>query len=186
VRVLLATLLATLIACTADTPVDRDDPAPRGSADTGAGWGPCRPPAFELGEGAAEHVALSDTVTMVHGAQGGWHVDVSGRLRGFGPRVAVAPAVTRVSDGLVLAGEQLPTYVEPEPVDDCTGEFAGVRAFLDDHDPSPQTALEFLCAVDGQRFTVEVQVTDVGSATRLVRSAEVTLRADPRDYCDLL
>ncbi|MEO0606478.1 MAG: hypothetical protein AAF211_33940, partial [Myxococcota bacterium] len=63
--------------------------------------------------------------------------------------------------------------------------FAGVRAFLDDHDPSPLTDLDFLCSLDGQLFEVEVTVNDVSSGAALTDRRELVVYADPLDYCEL-
>lgn len=61
--------------------------------------------------------------------------------------------------------------------------FAG--AFLDDHDPAPATNLDVLCALDGQAFTIEVTVADVGSDVTLDALSPIVVYADPADYCDL-
>ncbi|MEN0067079.1 MAG: hypothetical protein AAGA48_33420 [Myxococcota bacterium] len=175
------------MACT-NAPVADDAPSPS-REDTGTiVEDRCGPMTFELGSGFDVHRPLTngDSITMVHGAQGGWHIDISGLASTTGTWLAIAPVVTRKSDGLRIAGDQSVTYVDAEAVDECTSTFAGVRAFLDDHDPTPQTNLEFLCSLDGETFEVEVTATDVDSGTGVTEQRDFVLYADPLDYCDLL
>ncbi len=48
---------------------------------------PSGPPWLELGAGLDSFHSLSegDTLELVHGAQGGWHIDLALRFGGFGP-----------------------------------------------------------------------------------------------------
>ena len=48
-------------------------------------------PGIEIGNGVTDHAPLDpeDLVIMVHGPQSGWHVEVSGRVTGFGDTILV-------------------------------------------------------------------------------------------------
>ncbi|MEO0604014.1 MAG: hypothetical protein AAF211_21435, partial [Myxococcota bacterium] len=81
------------------------------------------------------------------------------------------PRVVRASDGLALAGDQLPTLLllADHDTSACTGDAIGVRAFLDDAEPAVPYP-EFICSLDGERVAVTVEVGDFSG-----RSGEATL-----------
>jgi hypothetical protein len=143
---------------------------------------PCElPPAVLLGTGATEWVALGsgDPVTLVHGGQGGWHVDVSGWMTGSAPEVAIAPTVRQTSTGLALAGDQDPTFVALAEYDPsvCEGVFIGNRAFLDDQ----PTNLAAICALEGEPLEVCVTVTQLVDGREALACGAAVAALDPVD-----
>lgn len=131
----------------------------------------CPEPALEIGNGAVSHEPLESgvAVTLVHGSQGGWHVDISGRITGLGDLVGISPSVVRLSDGIQLAGDQPPWFVQllPLPDDPCSMEFAGLQALIDDL-PLPAEYVDyqaFICSLDGEVLELSASVVDLNEAT---------------------
>ena len=154
------------------------DFAPTGAdSDTDLG---CGEPQVELGEGYDQHGALQpgDPVVMVHGPQGGWHIDVSLRVTAFGEAVGISPLVTVIETGEQLAGDQTTDYVTLHPVSECTGETTGLRAFLDDPGDIDQ---ERICALSGVGLRLSATVSDLSTYEMLEASVDVTAKLDPTD-----
>ncbi len=146
---------------------------------------PCAALTLEVGNGADEHLPLSpgDPVRVVSGAQGGWHIDVSGILTGTTSIVSVHPTVTRVSDGLQLAGEQPPAFLALVPSGECGGEFREVRAFIDDHQPV-EPYEDFICTLGGEELEIEVEVVDIKATdVTITETIRVLATSDPADAC---
>lgn len=95
-----AVLFAMLAAC-AGPPAPR--PAGRCEGQDG-GANPC----IELGVGPDARPAISaDTIEIVHGPQGGWHLEVGARFVGLDPDgLEVAYDVTRLRDGASLGASR--------------------------------------------------------------------------------
>lgn len=93
---LLALVGTALVACAGSAA-----PAPDGAA------GPSDAailPRVELGTGNASFVAIGETIELVMGPQGGWHVDVALRIWGLDPRgISVVYEVVRLRDGALLS-----------------------------------------------------------------------------------
>lgn len=193
-------LLALLLACPSETTTDTTSPtgetdsptadtdAPTGSTadttDTGS-TGSCGQPTLEIGTGAEAHTPLQDDdpVRLVSGDQGGWHIDISGLITNTTSIVSVLPTVTRVSDGLQIAGDQPPAFLALVGTQECEGTFHGVRAYIDDHVYSGEY-VDFICTLGGEALELHVQIEDLkdpGSvAERTVRVIAVN---DPADAC---
>ena len=140
------------------------------------------------GTGAEAYVALADLdpVTMVHGPQGGWHVETSGLVGGSTGEVSVAPFLVRRSDGMQVAGDQQEQFIGLVGYDDtaCTGSFFGVRAFLDDAFESLDTGTEpqdFICSLAGEILTLTVNLTDLTSGATATSTVDVTATLDQND-----
>ena len=127
-----------------------------------------------------------DTVQIVHGEQGGWHLDFAASLVGVGRTVDVLPAVT-LTDGTQIAGEQLVTTIDlagqqgTYKPDQCAGTFYGERAYLDDYLPQTGAYYEFSCSLEGQAADVSIEVTDVATGQSIVAISEWVLQIDPAD-----
>lgn len=158
-----------------------------GTGDTGdTAVDPCAVPAVQLGNGADAHLPLADgdEVIVVHGPQGGWHVEVSGLVTGTGATVGVLPALTRLSDGLKLAGYQQGAALALVPAETgaCGGTFWGVRAYVDDALPADDPDA-FICALAGERAILSALVTDLTTWMTAHAEVEVVLRSDPYEGC---
>ncbi len=159
-------------------PPPTSPPETHPTADTGH---PCGPPSVELGNGVTEHVPMRGTAEMVHGLQGGWHIDVSGAVAGLGPLVALHADVIRVSDGLRIAGDQQPKAIELTSA--CGGEFAGLQALLDDVQPDVPYQ-DFICSLVGEMLLVQLDVTDLAAPDRVaIDAVEIVAAPDPDDPC---
>ncbi len=161
-----------------------DDGAPKDPPVDGGG---CPDAALVLGTGLQPVTPLAEPVElqMVHGPQGGWHVDTGGLLVFPTLEVAVSPRIT-LGDR-VLAGDQPPLFTVLAAYDDatCEGEFYEVRAYVDDElpdlPPGTDVLLDYICPLAGQRVTVEVEVTDLGRETVVTDAVTGTLLLDPYD-----
>jgi hypothetical protein len=124
------------------------------------------PAALELGTGDVGFEPLSDGDPLLFwfGPQGSYHANVGGLVTAMSSEVAVRPALTRASDGALVAGVDDPSYIALAgfDADDCSGEFAGVRALVD---VAGLTVAE-VCALEGEpvELTVEVESLETGDA----------------------
>jgi hypothetical protein len=153
--------------------------SPGGQHDAGASC-PVQPEILWLSESAAEPLIEGDTVTLVHGPQGGWHVGLDTRIHGR-PTQYFEPYVFLAKTGEQLAGAdngfQLPLWGFDDST--CTGDMAGMFAYLDD---SPEIDQGFICGLVGQELLVGLVVTDeLGAAAEV--SVVVVATPDPADPC---
>lgn len=141
-------------------------------------------PTVSVGTGDVSFVALAagDPVTIVFGPQGGWHIDVGGSVTAMNQEVAVTPKVTLVSQATQIAGDQQPQYIGLASYDDaaCTGQFWGIRAFVDDvvTPPLGMSYAEMICTFEGQELTLEVTVEDITTGKTATSSQSVIARLD--------
>ncbi len=137
------------------------------------------------GERSPALLEAGDPVRLVHGPQGGWHVEVAGLVDQTGPEIAVSPTLTIPDSGLQLAGAQQPTFLALDAYDPqtCSGRFAGVRAYLDDPLPEGSIDQALVCGLHGQSLRLSVSAEDLASGA--VATAQVTVEAerDPADAC---
>lgn len=156
-----------------DAPPTDGDACPEPSVAPGTGL----PPVTELTDGA--------TLQIVHGPQGGWHVDTGGLVVFPTMEVAVSPRL--LLDDRQLAGEQQPLFTVLADYDEatCAGTFYEVRAYLDDEiaalPPGTDVLLDYVCTLAGARVTLENEVADLGRETVVTSSVEGTLVLDPYD-----
>jgi hypothetical protein len=170
-----------LAACTGDAGSDDTD-------GTANGTGCAAPLATVIGTGATAYEALADgaSVTMVHGPQGGWHVETAAVVSASAQEVSVMPRITVPSLGdLQIAGEQQPQYLALADYDAsvCEGRFWGVRAFIDEPDPAPDgvSRQEFICSLEGVELEFSVTVTDLAAGVTAESTVTVIAQLDPSD-----
>lgn len=161
-------------------PTTETGEAPAPTGHTGTVPDPCATPSITLGSGATAHVPLVEggPVTLAHGPQGGWHVDVSGVVVGTGQTAALTPSLTRLTDGLTIAGDQPPTWLALIPLPTCGYEFYGVRAYVDDVVPTDQA---FICSLAGAPLELGLLVQDFQTGESWSASIEVVAALDPQD-----
>lgn len=156
------------------------------ASDPGDGCG-CSLDGFAVAVGtgveAYEPLAEGDPVTMVHGPQGGWHVDVAGRVSGSEPEISVLPAIRSDRLGLRLAGAQPPNYLALTGWDEgtCDGTFSAVRAYLDTDPPDGPTGQDFVCALAGETVTLSVEATGLDGGSEATGEVDVVLALDRLD-----
>jgi hypothetical protein len=147
-RILLVLLVGAL-GCTPEGKPDAVDPPDSGDVapaddsaqpdDSGTtddtGWSCAEgSPHVEIGTGEEGFVALipGDSVTMVHGPQGGWHLLGSVRMWNMGPIVDIHFVVRSVLHEAIVADNnyRVATVIEAE----CTALFWGMYGYLDVHE----------------------------------------------------
>ncbi|MBA2320871.1 MAG: hypothetical protein H0V89_06935 [Deltaproteobacteria bacterium] len=183
----------------ADTDADTDGDTVEDTDDTDLPVTGCYdvPLVVEGGFGIAgdPFVAAPDTgsiAQLVHGPQGGWHIETAFRAESTHSAVRVTPSVTLVDSGQVISGLTGDADVNHATLlllldGECSGLNTGLRAFIDDVDPDPAVAESLdghICALDGREVDVSwlvVDVTDLREGTDTVRA---TLALDPIDVSD--
>ena len=157
---------------------DGTETSPSTTAPTGDDG--CAAPAVRLGTGADAFEALSegDPLVLVHGPQGGWHVDVSVQVRGLGEVVVLAATLREVGTGVQLGGDQPDAYVTLSPMDACWGEHVGLRTYVDDPEDVDQSRI---CGWSGAPLTLSVAVADARSGTSLEAEVPVVGALDAYD-----
>lgn len=131
---------------------------------------PCVGSAPELrpGTGSPRVVALADgdPITLVSGAQGGWHIELGGEVARVGPDVEVHATLLAPDLGdLQLSGQQPPTLLSLEGYDPerCSGFFVGLHALVD---PQPgYDPLSLVCALEGQSLSLSLSLVELSSAS---------------------
>ena len=168
----LSTLLVT--ACGSDAGGDSGDaPCDEGPAKVTAG----------VGEFDFDLPTSGGSVNMVHGPQGGWHLDTAALISGTGDVVQIVPTLVLTSDGTSIAGlEQIPETVALGSYDAeaCEGKIVSIRAYLDDvQQPAPYS--DFICSLDGKEVELTLTVTDVVTGDSGSGSTTFILKTDPAD-----
>jgi hypothetical protein len=141
--------------------------------------------AVEPGTGVEEYVPLNagDDVVMVHGPQGGWHIDVGGLVTNTEQLVSIDAVFVDTDSGVQVAGEQ--TEVRQALVDwdasGCTGEFYSVRVFVDDFEDNVGQA--DICALEGASLDMTLTVTALEATPPAVATVTIPVVAvlDPAD-----
>lgn len=120
-----------------------------------------------VGNGETAHSALSDGdhVTMFHGAQGGWHIEVSGFVSNTGSAVAVSPTVTHTASGTVLAGVQPESFIllAGWTIASQNGVFVGTKALLDD--VADWAQMNRFCEYENEALELCVHIEDLADAS---------------------
>lgn len=121
-----ASILVVALVLASCSPARIDD---AGLAVDGAIDAPSAP-SLELGTGLEAFVPIPDEgaeLELVHGPQGGWHVHLSLRTRGFAP-TGLIYEITRLSDGelvcMLALGVREGTFVERDGALERVGDFA--------------------------------------------------------------
>src|SRR5690349_18644648 len=101
-------VLAALVGCGGAPDGDSDSGSPTNGGDACASGDI----AVDVGTGDDAYVPLADgdTVTMVHGPQGGWHVETGGLVTNSEPEVAILPRIFSESLGIDITGALQPEY----------------------------------------------------------------------------
>jgi hypothetical protein len=154
-------------------------------ADKSDGDGGCAvgEPVATAGTGNDQYVPLADgdTVTMIHGPQGGWHIETAGLVQATAPQVAILPVI------LTDTGQQITTNSQPEfkalvgyDETTCEGTFFNTRAFLDD-DAGPGTPEENICLLEGRTLELSLTVSDIVNGGEHTATVNVVAALDPID-----
>ncbi len=134
-----------------------------------------------LSEPGADPLVDGDTVTMVHGPQGGWHIGLNAGIRG-NRALVFHPYVERVLSGEQLAGDgnAYELVLADWDGEACTGRMIGMVAYLDDPEGVNQ---EVICGLVGQQLRLGLTATDPAAQETVEASVLVVAQADPTDDC---
>ena len=145
----------------------------------------CSGLSVELGEGDTRFIpsAEGDTVTLVHGPQGGWHIDVAGRVSGTSAFVRVHTSVVVPATGVEIGGpgQENDSAIQLANFEDCTGDFIKSRVYLDDNDGSLPWGQDEFCALHGNPIDLSVRVTNLVTEETSVTSRRVIAGRDSVD-----
>jgi len=166
-----------------DTAGDDDDDDDDDDDTTGTHACHDGPLELSVGTGAImfEPLSTGSPVTIVHGPQGGWHIDIAGEVTGTTDIVEVASVITLASSGDAIAGDQQPTRIALSDWDDagCTGNFFGITTYVDD---IPSTDQQAICDMEGETLTIELTVTDLSAPSITITEVlDVTMALDAID-----
>ncbi len=164
----------------ADTDTDSDTDA---DADTDV----CNQPlSCVAGTGLSQFDAITvgQDITMVHGQQGGWHVDAAVRVHNTSQVVRVLPKVFLPDQAdFQLAGSEglADTYNQAlVPVGECSGDAWQLRAIFDETDVD----LAAICSYEGEALRVEIDIEDdVGNTTTCTGTGVAVLDPSDVDLC---
>lgn len=134
--------------------------------------------ALTPGQDTTVDLADGDEIMMVHGPQGGWHVEVGLRVTDPDPRITLDLSVDALGEQVVFNHYEMRLTNH----DGCTGVREGLFGFLDmsalaqgDADTPPELLV-------GEELTVTAEVTgQTGTATTQVVLLGVP---DPKDVAD--
>ena len=124
-----------------------------------------------------------ESISMVHGPQGGWHVDTAAMVHGTGDVIQIIPSLILTENGESIAGlEQVPETVALGAYDDqtCQGSVIAIRAYVDDVQRDPPYS-DFICTLHGRDVDLTLTVTDVVTGNVGTGSASFRLLRDPAD-----
>ncbi|MFT4626879.1 MAG: hypothetical protein ACI8PZ_005560 [Myxococcota bacterium] len=168
-----------LLACTDPAPSKDSGDLPAVEAVTTC---PEPPRIDTLSEPDGVPLADGDTVTMVHGPQGGWHVGLSAVIRGS-KALTLQPMVTRVDTGEALAGAEnaFGVFLWDWDEETCIGGMQGMIAYLDDPGAVDQA---YICGLVGLELDVRLSATDPETGAADEVGVRVIAALDPLDSCD--
>lgn len=182
-------MLVLLLACRAEEVRPREtglSPPPQPTHETAetaeTGQDPCEIAAMALGTGAEGYLPLAayDLVTLVHGPQGGWHIDVGAQVTGLGQVVSVLPEVRRASDGARISSNTLPEFIGMSAQEPCGYVFWGIRALLTVPEEDP---IAYICGLSGEELLLSVRVEDLQTGIALEETISVVGASDEDDPC---
>jgi len=174
--------VAPTSATTADTHTASETAGP--TADTAPD--PCSVGPLSLVPGVGPYtvypVADDDTLVIIQGPQGGYHVDVAGIVEPVTDFGAIVRPLLTLDDDTIVAGDGdvIQVGFSVYDADACRGQFADARMFV-------LSDAQSLCAIAGRTATYEVTVeTFDGRTTTEART--VVLEIDLLDpyTCDTL
>jgi hypothetical protein len=141
-----------------DTDTDIDDSGePVGCEDL--------PPRVEVGTGEAEYRPLleGDSVVMVHGPQGGWHMLGSVRVHSMDPIVEVHFTIHDEPSGVQVSDNTYRVAVVQDG--ECTGYYPGMYGYLDVSDLAAGDITTPPGLLAGHTMILTMNVTDYSGLT---------------------
>ena len=132
---------------------------------------------------AFEALLDGDDMVMVHGPQGGWHIDVAGRVSNTEQLIGIQVSFTDSATGNLVGGDQQETRTALVGWDEtsCSGDFYGTRIFVDDL--SDNVIQDDICGLDGAELDMVMTVTALEAKPPASVTVTLPVRAvlDPAD-----
>ena len=129
------------------------------------------------GEQTFHPLAPGGDLQLVHGPQGGWHLNAALYAENTSQVLQILPLLTDPLTGTVLAGGDglADTYNQALILDgECSGESAGIRAIFDGAD------LAHICSLQGQPLELRLEIRSQ-SSEEAACSAQGVVVLDPID-----
>lgn len=153
--------------------------------DEGSPPDPCASEDMTLAVGWGKDVyaplADGDVVQMVHGPQGGWHVESAGEVRWSMREIGILPSLVDLETSRVLTTNALASFEAMGVYDEasCGGTFTNVEAFLSADGPGEP--IQNICALAGREVELSIEITELLTGRTARDSAVVVLALDPID-----
>jgi hypothetical protein len=125
------------------------------------------------GELAYEPLVEGDILTIVHGPQGGWHIETAGFVQYSAREISILPVI-RTEDGQPVTTNSQPEFKALVGYDDatCEGTFFNTRAFVSWAD---------ICELEGQTLELTLTVGDITSGRETTAVVRFVAALDPID-----
>lgn len=139
---------------------------------------------LDIGSGDEIYAPLADgdPVTIVHGPQGGWHVETAGLVKRSEKDISILPVITLPDLDLQITTNSQPEFKALVGYDaaSCEGTFTGTRAFIDAK-AGPGTDQQNICALAGRTMSLSITVSDIVSGRSHTSTVSVVAALDPLD-----
>ena len=177
-------MLWWLLACGENDRPQDDSACPAEARDTGSQVGViadvcrCEEPIAEIGTGIEVYEDIvDDTLVMVHGPQGGWHLPAALRVHNTRNVISIVARVTDVQTGIQVT-EDLTYRVQVVQDDTCIGSYPNMFLYLwaEDLDPEATEAEAISC----REVDIEMCVEDSGGRS-FCETRRVFVEPDPVD-----
>ena len=145
-------------------------------------------PATGVDDSTFAPLVAGDPVVMVHGPQGGWHIDFAGTVGNSSEIVSIDATFTNVATGAIVAGlGQQPARLALTPIAGagspwaCEGRYYGVRVFVDDI--ATTVTQDDICDLEGATLQLDAVITSLEDPQTppVILSTTVTAALDPID-----
>ncbi len=180
-------LAALLLACTPDDPSDTaGDTATTDTAACVPGETTldaacaCATPTIEVGNGSTTFQTVTEgaLATMVHGPQGGWHIEAAVRTGNMVPIISIRYTIDTVPEGVRVSDNAYRVQVLPEG--DCGGYYPGMYGYLQFSELASGEADTPPELLGGKGLLLTMEVTDFEGRTAS-DTLTVTAALDPID-----
>ncbi len=180
-------LAALLLACTPDDP--SDTAGDTATTDTSAcdpgettldAACACATPTIEVGNGSTTFQTVTEgaLATMVHGPQGGCHIEAAVRTGNMVPIISIRYTIDTVPEGVRVSDNAYRVQVLPEG--DCGGYYPGMYGYLQVSELASGEADTPPELLGGKGLLLTMEVTDFEGRTAS-DTLTVTAALDPID-----
>ncbi|MCP4804965.1 MAG: hypothetical protein GY913_16875 [Proteobacteria bacterium] len=140
----------------------------------------CLDSVLEIGTGSVAFESLGDSVEMVHGPQGSWHLPGALRITNSRNIVRIAAQVHDLETGIAVTDE-LNHHVQLVAEDTCVGSYPNMFLYLDTKELDPDTTTAW--ALSCRDVVVTMCITDTGGRDACTETT-LFVEPDPTDVQD--